>query len=61
MDWIFQLFIDSVKPAGNLFVKYLLPKGAVEKDSMLSIVIGAILIMILIILIVFLILKLPMS
>ncbi len=58
MDWLVQIFVDLVKPTGNFFVRYILPKGVVEKDSTMSIVFGAILIMSLIILIVYLAIKL---
>ena len=46
MDFIFNIFIELFQPIGNLFANKILPKGMVESDSTISVLIGGLIVII---------------
>ncbi len=58
MDGFLQLVIELVRPTGNLFAKYVMPKGFIEEDSVASDSMGGFLILSVLILIAYLLIRL---
>ncbi len=44
MDFIIDIVIEVCKLIGNLFAKFVLPKGMVEEDSILSVFLGSLIV-----------------
>ena len=46
MDFMIDVFIEFFQPIGNVFVNKILPRGMVEEDSIISVFIGGLIVII---------------
>jgi len=48
LETIVDIIAEFIRPVGNLFVRYVLPKGSVDTDSEISTLIGGLLVILIV-------------